>query len=368
MKTPIMQFGTSRFLQAHADLFISEAMEKDEALGPITVVQTTGSSERAERLKGLAANGGFPVRIRGIEDGQPVDRVRQVTSVRRALSASTDWSEIERIFIEEVSLVLCNTADRGYDIAGEPQALPSGLPVSFPGKLTVLLHARFAAGGDGLTILPCELISRNGEALRAIVLDLAARWYQGGDFSAWLESKVIFCNTLVDRIVSEPLFPAGAVAEPYALWAIQRVAGQALPCVHPDVVVADDIEPYEKLKLFILNLGHSFLAHRWIEGGRKEGLTVREMLGSEQTRLSLLSLYETEVVPGFARKAMQAEAKAYVSATLQRFDNPFLDHRLSDIAQNHAEKIRRRFQGFLDWSGAEAPTLQAIIRASEASA
>ncbi len=364
MKTPIMQFGTSRFLQAHGDLFVSEAMEKGEALGPITVVQTTGASERAERLKGLTVDGGFPVRIRGIEGGHPINRVRHVTSVRRALSASADWAEIERIFVEDVSVVLCNTADKGYDVSLEPATLPHALPVSFPGKLTLLLRSRFEAGREGLTILPCELISRNGEALRAIVARLASGWYADQAFDAWIETRVIFCNTLVDRIVSEPISPAGAVAEPYALWAIQKIPGQTLPCIHQDIVVAEDIEPYERLKLFILNLGHTFLAHRWIEQGGAEAMTVREMLGDSEARSALMSLYETEVVPGFARRNMRAEAEAYVSATLQRFDNPFLDHRLSDIAQNHAEKIRRRFKGFLEWSGCTAPTLQAIIRSN----
>jgi tagaturonate reductase len=42
MKTPIVQFGTSRFLQAHADLFISDAMRAGQPVGPVTVVQTSG--------------------------------------------------------------------------------------------------------------------------------------------------------------------------------------------------------------------------------------------------------------------------------------------------------------------------------------
>jgi tagaturonate reductase len=63
MQTPILQFGTSRFLQAHADLFVSEAMKVGKALGPITIVQTTGSSERSGRLVALAAQEGFPVHI-----------------------------------------------------------------------------------------------------------------------------------------------------------------------------------------------------------------------------------------------------------------------------------------------------------------
>jgi tagaturonate reductase len=72
MPTPIMQFGTSRFLQAHADLFVSEALETGEALGAITVVQTTGSPERAGRLAALTAPGGYPVIIRGRQDGRDI--------------------------------------------------------------------------------------------------------------------------------------------------------------------------------------------------------------------------------------------------------------------------------------------------------
>ena len=42
----IVQLGTSRFLQAHVDLFVHEAREEGQAVGPITVVQVSGSPER----------------------------------------------------------------------------------------------------------------------------------------------------------------------------------------------------------------------------------------------------------------------------------------------------------------------------------
>ncbi|MGO7251586.1 mannitol dehydrogenase family protein, partial [Rhizobium brockwellii] len=87
--------------------------------------------------------------------------------------------------------------------------------------------------------------------------------------------ECVWANTLVDRIVSEPLHPAGAVAEPYALWAIERQSGLALPFPHPDIVLTDDLERYERLKLHILNLGHSWLAARWHDGGGAADLTVR---------------------------------------------------------------------------------------------
>ena len=98
MTTPILQFGTSRFLQAHADLFVSEALTRGEAIGPITIVQTTRSGERSKRLTALAAQEGFPVRIRGLKDGEVIDETRRITSVKKALSIHDDWAETARIF------------------------------------------------------------------------------------------------------------------------------------------------------------------------------------------------------------------------------------------------------------------------------
>src|ERR1700750_2357618 len=67
MSNPILQFGTSRFLQAHVDFFVSEAARRDpaRALGKITVVQTTSSADSRARVEALRAAGRYPVRIRG---------------------------------------------------------------------------------------------------------------------------------------------------------------------------------------------------------------------------------------------------------------------------------------------------------------
>ena len=63
--------------------------------------------------------------------------------------------------------------------------------------------------------------------------------------------------------MSEPLEPLGAVAEPYALWAIEDQPGLEVPCRHGYVVVTNDLKRYERLKLFILNVGHTWLAKIW---------------------------------------------------------------------------------------------------------
>lgn len=357
--TPILQFGTSRFLQAHADLFVGEALQRGEALGHITVVQTTGSPERAGRLAALAAPGGYPVIVRGLKDGREINCEQRVTSIARTLSTAGDWDAVKRVFREEVEVVLSNTGDTGYTVG--PDDLAGAVPLSFPGKLLALLHERFKANRRALTILPCELVSRNGDVLKRLVLTLQNDRYPESDFGDWLSSDVIWANTLVDRIVSEPIEPAGAVAEPYALWAIENQPGLTVPCTHPAIVVIDDLTPYEKLKLHILNLGHTVLADIWMAENRPADETVKQILANAVVRKKLLAIYHREVVPGFAARGLGREAEAYVAATLERFDNPFLDHRLRDIANHHAEKRVRRIVDFKAWMPDVAmPLLTAI--------
>lgn len=58
--TPILQFGTSRFLLAHADLFVSQALDKGEALGRIAIIQTTGNAESLKRVAALNSRAPYP--------------------------------------------------------------------------------------------------------------------------------------------------------------------------------------------------------------------------------------------------------------------------------------------------------------------
>ncbi|AXV17560.1 D-mannonate oxidoreductase (plasmid) [Neorhizobium sp. SOG26] len=359
----ILQFGTSRFLQAHADLFLHEAAEAGQAVLPVTIVQTSGSAERVGRLAAFSDPDGFPVIIRGLEDGQKVERRVAVKSVKRGLSTATHWPEIVDLFARQSRFIISNTGDAGYEVSSDDSGSLDGSEpaASFPGKLAQLLHARFQAGGEPITVLPCELINGNGPVLKARVMRIAERRGDEPAFLAWLDAHVIFANTLVDRIVSEPLEPAGAVAEPYALWAIERAPGLVLPCRHPSIQLVDDIEPFERLKLHILNLGHTVLAEIWLAENRRKDEFVREIMSDPAVRARLLDIYDIEVMGGFAAQGMGEQARAYVATTLERFDNPFLDHRIADIASNHALKVARRLGAFLKWSKTPSPKLQAIV-------
>jgi tagaturonate reductase len=73
----------------------------------------------------------------------------------------------------------------------------------------------------------------------------------------------------------------------------------------------------------------------------------------------LMEIYWNEVLPGFTRRGMGEEAQRYVATTLERFRNPFLEHRLSDIAQNHAMKKTNRIAAFIDWVREKDPAFAA---------
>jgi tagaturonate reductase len=361
---PILQFGTSRFLQAHVDLFVSEALARGEAIGRIAVLQTTSSPESRKRLDAFAEGNPYVVQVKGLAGGAVVDESVNVTSVGAGFDAASQWDEVERRFIA-ARCAVSNTADRGYET--DPADRPDGGPPrSFPAKLARLLIARHRAGAEPITLFPCELTPGNGRVLRETVLGVLDRWGTPAEARRWAADECRWVNSLVDRIVSAPLEPLGAVAEPYALWAIADQPGLEVPCRHDSIKLTADLRPYERLKLFILNLGHTYLAEIWSRGGGAPALTVREAMADSALRAELDDLYDEEVLPVFAGIGMGAEAGAYRAVVVERFSNPFLDHRLAEIFINHDAKKRRRFGGVIELARANGvhikqPRLKAAL-------
>jgi tagaturonate reductase len=360
---PILQFGTSRFLQAHVDLFVSEAAEAGHALGGITVVQTSGNPASIARMRALARGEGFDVLVRGLVRGQPTEVRSVCRSVRASLDARLQWPAVREQMRTVVRVVVSNTGDSGWDLhVGDAAALlrdDAPAPHSFPAKLLVLLHDRWCAQPAAeLSVLPCELVARNGERLREIVAGLAGDWGCAPPFVDWLRGHVVWANSLVDRIVSEALDPVGAVAEPYALWAIERQPRLLLPCRHPSIVLTDELDRFERLKLFLLNLGHTVLADLWTQGGHPPQMTVLHAMHQTSMRDALESVWHDEVLPVFDALGEGAEARVYLTELRERLLNPFLAHRLADIAQNHHQKKLRRIDPLIALAARHAPALK----------
>jgi tagaturonate reductase len=338
----VLQFGTGKFLRAFADLFIDQANKAGQAVGRVVVAQSTGDN-RASLLN--RQGGRYHVLVRGLVDGERVDRVEEAESISRALSVSGQWADILAVArAPELRFILSNTAEEGYrlDPADQPGDAP---PRSFPARLLLILKERFEASGSGVNVLPCELFERNAEVLLGLVLQLAEAWRLAEGLRDWLRTACAWRNTLVDRIVA--VRPPGytefaddallTVTEPFALWAVETPPGTGKLFDHPALLHTPDVRPFFLRKVRILNAAHTALLSQAVPRGLR---TVREAILDSQISDWLNRLLFEEILPVLEGRVEDAEA--FARQTLERFRNPFIEHKLSDITAYHAAKVTIR--------------------------
>ena len=194
-------------------------------------------------------------------------------------------------------------------------------------------------------IIPCELRENNAELLRSILVKIAHEWKLDAAFIAWMEKTCSWHNTLVDRIVTgtpdqHPLLaqdPMLAVCEPYALFAIQEVPGVKRWIDHPAVIWTNDVLPFFLRKVRILNGGHSGMVHKAMAKGYT---IVRDSVNDKELGAWLEKLLYTEIVPILEGRC--DDPKGFAGQVIERFKNPFIDHKLTDILVNHENKIKVR--------------------------
>lgn len=340
----VLQFGAGRFLRAFVDRFIQQANDSGQGVGRVVVVQREVDS----RADSLQSQDGFTVLVRGYENGELIERPEKVASISRSIVAADDWREVLRIACTpELKYIVSNATEAGYKL-DPADRLTSHPPASLPGKLTQTLWARFNHRLHAITILPCELIERNADKLRALVLEQAAIWSLPAEFSTWVTNDCVWLNNLVDCIVTSPPadHPLAATdalltcAEPYALWAIERPAtGEPLLFNHPAIQIVDDLAPCYLRKVRILNGLHSAMVAKFKHQGF---VTVQDVLRDQHATRWIRDLLYEEIVPTIAYRV--PGVAAFADATFDRLRNPYQQHKLADIALNHADKIRVRLQ------------------------
>ena len=322
-------------LRALCDTAIDSANRAGANAGRVVVVQST--PEGAHRAKALNAQDGlFTLVERGLSDGAPVQRAGLIGAIARAHTTDVAANP-------SIQVIISNVSEAGFR-----------LDAPFPARLTDALHARFTRAPDApsVFVIPTELVPDNGPRLAAMVHELAKKY--GNTYRDWLNARVRFCASLVDRIVTAPppdqhaAFEATlgyrdallTVTEPYALWAIEADPAElraVFPIESASVVFAPDITFYRERKLRLLNAVHTATVPLALLAGVR---TVREaiahpLLGAFQKRL----LFD-EIIP--ATDLPASEARAFAHQVLERFANPWLEHEYRVIATNQEEKFKIR--------------------------
>lgn len=284
----------------------------------------TGASLRSPAVReAMAPQDGLYSLVVG-EAVRVVGAVRDVLLDTPALAA--------RIAAPETRLVTLTVTEKG--------CLPGSRAIA-------LLAEALAKRADGITIMSCDNVPRNGALLREAVLAAA------GDAADWIATHCAFPQTMVDRIVpatEESDIAALAArtgvedramvkAEPFSQWVIEDrfAAGERPDFEAADVQIAADIAPWEEAKLRLLNGAHSGIAYL---GGLAGIAFVHQVVATPGGRHFVAALWdEAETTlhppPGL-------DLAAYRTALMARFANPGLAHRTVQIAMDGSQKLPQR--------------------------
>jgi fructuronate reductase len=271
-----------------------------------------------------------------VERGPERDRPQVVPSIVEAIDGARVDRLAELIAAETTVAVTMTVTEAGY-------GLQPGTPLA---RLVVALRARYRAGGAPIAIVPCDNLPDNGAVVRAALLELA-----DAELAGWIESSVGFVSTSVDRItprladadldIAERLGGladhAPVITEPFRDWTLSGTfsAGRP-PWELAGAKFVDDIGPYEKRKLWLLNGAHSLLA------------ALGQVRGHELVAQAITDPVCREAVIEFwaeGRRAIDDESlglDAYCAALLERFENPRIRHELAQIALDAETKLRLR--------------------------
>ncbi|MBQ8357911.1 MAG: tagaturonate reductase [Clostridia bacterium] len=333
----IIQFGGGVFLRGFFDWMVQRSNNAGVYNGNVMIVRskTRGTDPLA------AQNFNYTMVLR---DGSHEEKCL-VDCIAGSVAAEEAYEDFLALADNpNVEVIVSNTTEAGlvYEYSHRPT---DQCPKSYPAKLTALLYRRYQKSGNGLLILPLELIENNGTVLRDTVLRHAGDWGLEQGFTDWVTEQCSFRNTLVDRIVSGTV-PAGSVELPYMdemintgeyfhLFVVDGKEDARLPFAAAGINIkwVESVAPYRTIKVRILNGAHtSMIPYALLLGVE----TVRECLENDTVRAHLEACLE-EIITSMS--VDEDEARQYAAQVLERFANPFIHHRCAAIALHSADKF-----------------------------
>lgn len=352
----IVHLGLGAFHRAHQAVYTDTALARAGGDWRIAGVSMR-SSETADALS--KQDGLYTLLVRGASATRP----RLIASLGEALSLGRDRDRVvSRLASANTRIVSLTVTEKAYFFDAQRQSLDfedpevkadleaPERPRTVPGLLVQAMRARRGVGTKGLSVLCCDNLPDNGRVARRVVLDFAERTDSG--LADWISNNVAFPSTMVDRITPR-LIPADideanaltglrdAVpvgCEAFSQWIIEDSFAHGRPAwEEAGAVFVDDVTPYEKMKLRMLNGSHSLLAYV----GHAAGLaTIGECVGNAVLG-RLLPAHLRMVSDGLPLLA-GVDYADYASQLVKRFGNPGISHETYQIAMDGSQKMPQR--------------------------
>lgn len=356
LKPGIVHLGLGAFHRAHQAVYTDAALE--EEFGDWGIVGV--SLRSVDIVHDLRAQDGLYTVVARSAVG---DNARVVGSVVKGLSGTEDRDEILSLMADPATKIVTMTVTEkayGYDpgsggldrkhpsVAGD-LANPTA-PVGVVGYIVEGLSRRHAAGLAPFTVLCCDNLPTNGRIVRRLVIEMAGA--RDPALANWIAAQGAFPCSMVDRIVpaateetrerAEKLLGAADKlaldTEPFLQWVIEDHFISGRPKWEAGgALFVDDVEPYEKMKLRLLNGTHSLMAYL----GQLKGLEyIRDVMAVPEYRALAQQHMEAaaktlDPVPGI-------DLEAYMAELMERFENPTVAHKTKQIAMDGSQKLPQR--------------------------
>lgn len=221
-------------------------------------------------------------------------------------------------------------------------------PQTVFGFLTEGLRRRKEAGIAPFTVMSCDNIQGNGHLAKKMFVSFATQ--VDPELAQWMASSVAFPNSMVDRItpvttpdnIHEAEKITGlvdswpVVAETFFQWVLEDTfpAGRP-PFEKAGVQLVDDVEPYELMKLRLLNASHQALAYfGYLKGYR----LVHDAVNDPDIQ-SLLRRYMAEEAQPTLRPVPGVDLAAYQNTLIERFTNAQVKDTVARLAAESSDRI-----------------------------
>jgi mannitol 2-dehydrogenase len=356
--TGVVHFGVGGFHRAHQAMYHDRLMNQGKALD--WGICGVGVMPADRRMKeALDGQDNLYTLILKHADGTYEPRV--IGAITEYLFAPDDpEAVIEKMAAEATRIVSLTVTEGGYNIhnvtgrfnADNPDVQhdlrPGAVPRTTFGLITEALSRRRQRGLAPFTIMSCDNLQGNGH-LSHMVFTAFAR-LRDPELGEWVEREVRFPNSMVDRITPvttdddraelrkrfgiDDKWPV--VCEPYTQWVLEDAFSLGRPPYEDaGVQVVDDVEPYELMKLRLLNASHQALCYfAYLAGYR----LVHEAAQDPHFRAFLLGYMDEEGTPTLAPVA-GVDLDEYKHTLIERFSNPEVRDTIARLCAESSDRI-----------------------------
>jgi mannitol 2-dehydrogenase len=221
-------------------------------------------------------------------------------------------------------------------------------PATTFGLITEALVRRRDRGVEPFTIMSCDNIQGNGHVAKEVFSAFAR--LREAELGDWVENNVRFPNSMVDRItpvttdedraqISERFGVEDAwpvVCEPFTQWALEDNFSLGRPPFSDvGVQVVSDVEPYELMKLRLLNASHQGLCYFGYLAGYR---LVHEVAQDPLFANFLLDYMSLEATPTLA-PVPGIDLDAYKLKLIERFSNDAVRDTVARLCAESSDRI-----------------------------